>query len=123
MSFAGWMSNRRKVILNEGNGSADCHYCGCILSNNELTLDHLKPRATHPHLSKNKHNIVPACFECNQAKRCLDDITFLKTIKIEQRVFPNLDKTGKLLTKEQIEFLGWILDEIDLENSKAALAA
>ncbi len=114
-----WSTNVRKNILKEGGGSADCHYCGCILSNDELTIDHLKPRKTHPHLIKSKTNMVACCFECNRDKGCLDDIEFIKT-NIKQRVFPTLNKLGEPITKKQIEFLGYILDCIDEENAKAA---
>jgi len=43
-----------------------CHYCGRKFSPKELTMDHVVPIARGG--KSTKGNIVPCCFECNQAK-------------------------------------------------------
>jgi 5-methylcytosine-specific restriction protein A len=50
-------------LLNQG----ICHYCHRKFTRNQLTMDHLVPLARGGVSSKG--NIVPACKECNQAKK------------------------------------------------------
>ncbi|TGK07672.1 HNH endonuclease [Leptospira semungkisensis] len=44
-----------------------CHYCGKKFSPDELTMDHLIPLAKGG--KSIKANLVPACKECNNAKK------------------------------------------------------
>jgi len=43
-----------------------CRHCGGHFPPNQLTMDHLIPVARGGR--SDKHNVVPACFACNQAK-------------------------------------------------------
>ncbi len=45
----------------------ECYYCGKIFKPEELTMDHVVPLIRGGKSTKN--NIVPACKECNNAKK------------------------------------------------------
>ena len=45
----------------------ECYYCGKEFSANELSMDHLTPLARWGRTTKS--NVVPACKECNFAKK------------------------------------------------------
>lgn len=47
--------------------SGRCHYCGRQVSPRALTMDHLVPLARGGRSTKG--NLVPACKDCNTAKR------------------------------------------------------
>lgn len=113
-----WLSRLRKRLLAENNGCLFCKYCKCILLDNELTLDHLKPRMTHPELEKDESNIVPACFECNQNKRHKSDEEFMK-MGVPNRAIPKFDKFAFELSYDRLEFLESFL--YGLDTRKAAL--
>lgn len=49
-------------------GSWICHYCGCLLEEATLTLDHLRPRSLAPELRYEPNNLVPCCGDCNRLK-------------------------------------------------------
>ena len=44
-----------------------CHYCGRELPPRELTMDHVVPLARGGYTTRS--NVVPACPECNAAKK------------------------------------------------------
>lgn len=44
-----------------------CHYCGKTFAPSELTMDHLVPLVRGGRSTKG--NLVPACKECNNAKK------------------------------------------------------
>lgn len=44
-----------------------CHYCGKAFPPSELTMDHLVPLVRGGR--SNKGNLVPACKDCNSAKK------------------------------------------------------
>lgn len=44
-----------------------CHYCGKAFAPSELTMDHLVPLVRGGR--SNKGNLVPACKDCNSAKK------------------------------------------------------
>ena len=46
-----------------------CYYCGCSTAPKELTMDHIVPIARGG--KSTKGNVVPACKECNTAKKQL----------------------------------------------------
>ncbi|MEO5365538.1 MAG: HNH endonuclease [Magnetococcus sp. WYHC-3] len=50
-------------------GQGRCHYCGRRVPPAELTLDHVVPLVRGGRTSRS--NCVPACQECNHAKRHL----------------------------------------------------
>lgn len=56
-----WWKNR----LAEG----ICHYCHGHFAPSELTMDHIIPVARGG--KSDKHNVVPACLECNRKKKYL----------------------------------------------------
>jgi 5-methylcytosine-specific restriction endonuclease McrA len=45
-----------------------CYLCGKYLPDEEVTLDHVKPRSSHPELVYDDTNLKPACWECNYRK-------------------------------------------------------
>lgn len=49
-----------------------CHYCGVTLAKETITLDHKISRGRAPELRYDFENLVPCCFEDNQAKGSLD---------------------------------------------------
>ena len=46
-----------------------CHWCDCVFSPEELTMDHVIPLARGGKASRN--NVVPACKNCNSKKKYL----------------------------------------------------
>ena len=51
----------------------ECHYCGVKTIKkanqvNSITIDHIKPQSSHPHLAKDPTNFVVACRTCNSFK-------------------------------------------------------
>ena len=46
-----------------------CHYCGRSVPPAELTMDHVIPVARGGR--SDRHNVVPCCKECNNAKKAL----------------------------------------------------
>ena len=63
-----------------------CHYCGvkCITKPNRvnsITVDHVKPVDTHPHLKRDKSNFVAACASCNGYKSNMSYDVFVELLK------------------------------------------
>ncbi len=56
-------SNWWKNKISQG----ECYYCGCHFPPDELTMDHVVPLIRGGKSTKN--NLVPACKECNNAKK------------------------------------------------------
>ena len=50
-------------------GRGRCHYCGAEVPPRQLTMDHVVPLARGGRTEKG--NVVPACKDCNSAKRSL----------------------------------------------------
>ncbi|MBP5543139.1 MAG: HNH endonuclease [Kiritimatiellae bacterium] len=44
-----------------------CHYCGGMFKPSELTMDHVIPVARGG--KSDRHNVVPCCKACNNAKK------------------------------------------------------
>lgn len=59
-----------------------CHYCGKKVSPSELTMDHIIPISRGG--KSEKHNLVPACKECNNKKKYLLPAEWEEHIKILQ---------------------------------------
>lgn len=47
--------------------SGRCHYCGRAFPPSELTMDHVIPVSRGG--KSDRHNVVPCCKECNNAKK------------------------------------------------------
>ena len=65
----------KKVLLAEQEGEPLCFYCHAPVdlklsprAGKAFTIDHLKPRALYPKLSKDVKNMVIAHRQCNSAK-------------------------------------------------------
>lgn len=46
-----------------------CHYCGCKVTYQDLTMDHLVPLARGGRSTK--ENLVPSCKNCNNLKKSM----------------------------------------------------
>ena len=60
-----------------------CYWCGRTLNKGSLTADHLIPLSkggTHQ-----RTNLVPACYQCNQAKRDMMPTDFAKVMAVAMR--------------------------------------
>ncbi|MCI7633706.1 MAG: HNH endonuclease [Mollicutes bacterium] len=58
---------RKSKWWHEKISHGECYYCGTIFKPEELTMDHVVPLIRGGKSTKN--NIVPACKECNNAKK------------------------------------------------------
>lgn len=78
---SGGRSTRRRQRLLEEN--PHCFYCGCDLTVDNSTLDHLVPRAKKgPNKSE---NIVLSCYTCNHRKGTKTAAQYLAILNAEQR--------------------------------------
>ena len=57
---------RRQVIKQKGRVCAECGHR--ILKNNDITVDHIKPRSKYPELSLKIENLRVLCRSCNAKK-------------------------------------------------------
>lgn len=74
-----WLDTRKEWVKNnppDYRGYWFCFYCTRPLTYEELTLDHLHPRSTHPELRYDHNNLVPSCYPCNIAKGSKDIDSF-----------------------------------------------
>jgi 5-methylcytosine-specific restriction endonuclease McrA len=58
---------RRSAWWKQRIAKGRCHYCGKEVSPRELTMDHVVPLVRGGRSTKG--NLVPACKECNNAKK------------------------------------------------------
>ena len=72
-------SLRKTNWWNEKISKGQCYYCGKIFPPKELTMDHVVPLIRGGTSTKN--NIVPACKECNNAKKT-DSVMETKLLKM-----------------------------------------
>lgn len=56
----------------------ECHYCGTHLTQNTVTLDHVRPLSRKG--ARGISNIVPACDICNKRKASKTYQDFVKSI-------------------------------------------
>lgn len=63
--------------------SGHCHYCGRLMTETPggrmATLDHFRPRSKGG--GHERHNLVAACFRCNQWKGDEDGETYIARIR------------------------------------------
>lgn len=68
--------NRQEAATQQGQ---KCQYCYSGLNLRNTTADHRKAKSKGG--SDHRHNIVAACFACNQAKANMTEARFIKAIK------------------------------------------
>ena len=56
------------------NGKYECAYCGEKLSNNEVDVDHVFPKARGG--SNHVSNLTASCSHCNRQKGSMDDVEY-----------------------------------------------
>ncbi|TPG50165.1 HNH endonuclease [Rhodanobacter glycinis] len=64
----------RAKIFN-GRPFVECHYCGTRLTDSDITLDHLHPKAKGG--GNGISNMLPACRACNRMKGDMDYRDFI----------------------------------------------
>ena len=62
-----WAKLREQVIKEEGRVCAQCGRP--IKDNNDVTVDHIRPRTKYPHLELSRENLRVLCRSCNSAKK------------------------------------------------------
>lgn len=92
-----------------------CFYCGKILSEGELTVDHIIPQEIGGPTITN--NLVPACKECNCEKSNMNAIQYSKYLKrrtsdAKKNYFKEVQiKNEKLKRVKNFSFLnGWVTE-------------
>ncbi len=59
----------RKVWFRENTKNVyRCYLCGKLVDRPNITLDHIKPRGSHPELRYEQSNLAPVHFICNGIK-------------------------------------------------------
>ena len=61
-----WRLVRKQVVEEQGRVCQECHQH--ISDDNDLTIDHIKPRSKFPELALDKSNLQVLCRRCNSAK-------------------------------------------------------
>lgn len=79
-----------KTYPPDENGNWQCYlnispYCFKVLNKDNLIWEHVKPRATHPHLKYVVSNIKPSCEPCNVLKSG-------KSLEVLAEIYPHLNK-------------------------------
>lgn len=70
-AHAKWIKARKKWLENNPptyNGYYTCAGCGQPVRIDEVTLDHIKRRGSHPELRYEQSNLQPMCLPCNTIK-------------------------------------------------------
>ena len=70
-----WNLIRRQVIKENGRICSECKKY--IRSNNEVTVDHIRPRSKYPHLALERQNLRVLCRSCNSMKGDRDSEIFV----------------------------------------------
>lgn len=65
-SSSAWQSMRRQVKEEEGEA---CTWCGA--TDRPLTVDHIRPIRSHPHLALERNNLTVACRSCQNRRQWL----------------------------------------------------
>lgn len=63
-----WQGTRLKWLEINKAAYYNCYICGKLLTQGELTLDHVLPRSARPDLRYDLKNLKPCCFKCNSEK-------------------------------------------------------
>ena len=71
-----WNLIRRQVIKENGRICSECKKY--IRSNNEVTVDHIRPRSKYPHLALERQNLRVLCSSCNSIKGDRDSEIFVQ---------------------------------------------
>jgi len=62
-----WVRLREQVIKEEGRV---CAQCGRLIKDdNDVTVDHIRPRTKYPHLALSRENLHVLCRRCNSRKK------------------------------------------------------
>jgi hypothetical protein len=71
-----WLKLREQVIREEGRV---CAQCGRHIKNdNDVTVDHIRPRTKYPHLALSRENLRVLCRRCNSRKKDREWLTILQ---------------------------------------------
>ena len=108
------MSNSRRFrILQRDNFK--CAYCGKVVSEAELEVDHIMPRSKGG--SNEETNLITACFECNRGKRdkvLIENNKQSNVNEIEMLALEAHSKENRFRLKSSC-IIGYFLDAIDNE--------
>lgn len=61
-----WITKEKRLAI-YGRDNYTCQYCGKIMTQNGLTLDHIKSRLNGG--SNKPNNLITACLSCNSKKK------------------------------------------------------
>lgn len=71
-----WNLIRKQIIKESGRVCAECNKY--IRSNEDVTVDHIRPRSKYPHLALEKQNLRVLCRSCNASKGDRDSEIFFQ---------------------------------------------
>lgn len=74
-----WLVIRKEVIREEGNVCSECKQR--IASQEDVTVDHIKPRSKYPDLALDRKNLRVLCRSCNSRKGDSDSEIFAAEIE------------------------------------------
>lgn len=63
-----WEKTRKQWFIENAADYYVCYLCRKGLMPYETTLDHIKPRSSHPELREEMSNLAPCCTKCNRDK-------------------------------------------------------
>lgn len=63
-----WLRARNKWFRLHPGEEFECYICAKYLTRPEVTLDHVKPRGSHPELRYEQSNLEACCGRCQTAK-------------------------------------------------------
>lgn len=66
--YAMWRKVRRAALDSKAEAALPCYICSRYVRVGEATLDHVKPRGSHPELRYELSNLQICCVECNSEK-------------------------------------------------------
>lgn len=69
-----WLKTRKQWLRDNPpnfQGYYQCYICNQYIPQNEVTLDHVKPRSKNPELRYDSDNLKPCCYVCNNKKGSL----------------------------------------------------
>jgi 5-methylcytosine-specific restriction endonuclease McrA len=79
-----------------GRSRVECHYCQCMLTFSQATLDHVLPKSMGGTFAI--RNLVLACLSCNQKRGDAPYERFSNGKTVWQRIEAELDEADKRLT-------------------------
>lgn len=63
-----WEDTRKRWFAENMRGSYACYICETLMSRDMTTLDHVKPRGSHPELKYDMSNLQVCCGRCQMSK-------------------------------------------------------